>query len=399
MTDHQSTCERIHLITQAPMVLSNAEGEIHGIWPDMPKDYLNVNALGWVISDFSLQKRDALHPLITYVDPGYFLGVCQLTGEEFAILGLVSQIPHTRKEITAMCKDLISPGFLHQYVDIMMKTPLLSLEQVRQILILMVQLSHGKSIPAENIAFNDLFLGGAQPPNILASELFSWREEAGLHAPINYGDALCDAVENGSKEDLMRLLYSPARGLSGKMSRRELQQKKYEAVSLVTLLSRAAIRGGLQEEVSFRISDAFCQRIDQVSDNALIQRLVVTMLTTYCDKVKEAKQGAKYSVLIQKCIRYISVHLHENISLEELSKHCCLCGRSLSIRFRKEVGMSIGDYIHSEKIQEAKYMLRHTGYPLSEISSFLNYPSQSYFTQVFKRYTGTTPQQFREHTN
>lgn len=399
MTDNQSVCERMHLITQAPMVLSNAEGEIRGIWPDMPEDYLSINALSWIISDFSLQKRDALRPLITYIDPGYFLGVCQLPGEEFAILGLVSQIPHTRKEIIAMCKDLISPGFLHQYVDIMMKTPLLSLEQIRQILIVLVRLSHGKCISSEDIAFNDLFLDGAQPPNILASELFSWREEAGLQAPINYGDALCDAVKNGSKEDLMRILYSTERGRSGKMSRRELQQKKYEAVSLVTLLSRAAIHGGLQEEVSFRISDAFCQRIDQVSDNALIQRLVVTMLTTYCDKVKEAKQGAKYSVLIQKCIRYILVHLHENISLDELSKHCCLCGRSLSIRFRKEVGMSIGDYIHSEKIQEAKYMLRHTGYPLSEISSFLNYPSQSYFTQVFKRHTGTTPQQFREHTN
>ena len=399
MTDNRSICERIYLITQVPMVLSGADCKIHGIWPDAPEDYLRVNALSWVISDFCLQKRDALHPLITYIDPGYFLGVCQLPGEEFAILGLVSQIPHTRKEIIAMCKDLISPGFLHQYVDIMMKTPLLSLEQIRQILIVLVQLSHGECIPSENIAFNDLFLGGAQPPNTLASEFFSWREESGLQTPVNYGDALCAAIENGSREDLMRLLYSPARGLSGKMSKRELQQKKYEAVSLVTLLSRAAIRGGLQEEVAFRISDAFCQHIDQVSDIALIQRLMVTMLTTYCDRVKEAKQGAKYSVLIQKCMRYISVHLHEDILLEELSKHCGLCGRSLSIRFRKEVGMSVGDYVHSERIQEAKYMLRHTGYSLSEISSFLNYPSQSYFTQVFKRHAGTTPQRFREHTD
>lgn len=399
MTDNQSICERMHLITQAPMVLSNAEGEIHNIWPNMPEDYLNINALSWVISDFSLQKRDALHPLITYIDPGYFLGVCQLPGEEFAILGLVSQIPHTRKEIIAMCKDLISPGFLHQYVDIMMRTPLLSLEQIRQILIVLVQLSHGKCIPSENIAFNDLFLDGAQRPDTPASEFFPWREEAGLHAPVNYEAALCGAVENGSKEALMRVLYSPKRGRVGRLSSNKLQQKKYEAVCLVTVLCRAAIRGGLQDEAAFRISDAFCQHIDQVNDPAVIQRLAVTMMTTYCDKVKEAKQGAKYSLLIQKCINYISVHLHENILLEELSKHCCLCGRSLSIRFRKEVGMGIGDYIHSEKVREAKYMLRHTGYPLSEISSFLNYPSQSYFTQVFKRHTGTTPQQFREHTN
>ena len=54
------------------------------------------------------------------------------------------------------------------------------------------------------------------------------------------------------------------------------------------------------------------------------------------------------------------------------------------------------EYIHKEKIKEAKYLLQHSDYTLTEITLFLNYPSQSYFTQIFRRYTGWTPLQFRE---
>ena len=121
-----------------------------------------------------------------------------------------------------------------------------------------------------------------------------------------------------------------------------------------------------------------------------------TMLVDYCDRVQTVQNRPVVSSVIQKCISYISIHLHEPVSLEQLSRHCGLCGRSLSLRFKKEMGMGIPEYIHREKLQEAEYLLRHSGYSLSEITSFLNYPSQSYFTQIFKKYKNLTPQQFRD---
>lgn len=62
--------------------------------------------------------------------------------------------------------------------------------------------------------------------------------------------------------------------------------------------------------------------------------------------------------------------------------------------FRQEIGMGIPEYIHREKLGEAEYLLRHTSYTLSGITTYLNYPSQSYFTQIFKKYNGITPQQY-----
>ena len=61
------------------------------------------------------------------------------------------------------------------------------------------------------------------------------------------------------------------------------------------------------------------------------------------------------------------------------------------------MGCGIPEYIHKEKLREAKYLLINTDYALADIAGFLNYPTQSYFTQIFKRYAGMTPQQYRDN--
>ena len=138
------------------------------------------------------------------------------------------------------------------------------------------------------------------------------------------------------------------------------------------------------------------QRTDLLAGVPAIQNLVITMLTDYCGRVREIQQQPSTSPVVKNCLSCISVHLHEPITLERLSRHVGLCARSLSMKLKAEVGMGIPEYIHQEKLREAEYLLLHTDYSLSEITIYLNYPNQSYFTQIFKKYRNTTPQQFRE---
>ncbi|WP_256146664.1 helix-turn-helix domain-containing protein [Bacillus thuringiensis] len=67
----------------------------------------------------------------------------------------------------------------------------------------------------------------------------------------------------------------------------------------------------------------------------------------------------------------------------------------LSTLFKNEVGMTLSEYIHREKVAEAKKLLTLTNYSLLEISTFLNFNNQSYFTKIFKKYTEVTPKQYR----
>ena len=182
------------------------------------------------------------------------------------------------------------------------------------------------------------------------------------------------------------------------MSSSELRQERYTLICLATLLSRAAIRGGLSAEIAFSLSDIYCQRADILDDPKSIQLLEYSMMVDFCEKVHTVCANQDLSSVVQKCIDYISIHLHESISLNLLSAHCGLCTRSLSLRFRAETGFAIPDYIHREKIKEAQFLLRHTEYSLSEIAVFLNYSSQSYFIVWFKKICGITPKYYREHT-
>ena len=67
----------------------------------------------------------------------------------------------------------------------------------------------------------------------------------------------------------------------------------------------------------------------------------------------------------------------------------------LSTLFKKEVGMSISEYVQSAKVNEAKNLLSYTSHSMSDISSLLNFYDQSHFIRVFKKYTGVTSKQFK----
>ena len=65
-------------------------------------------------------------------------------------------------------------------------------------------------------------------------------------------------------------------------------------------------------------------------------------------------------------------------------------------RFKKELNMTLSDYVLSKKIEEAKHLLLFTDYSFQEISTLLNFTSQSHFTQRFKQIAKQTPKEFRQ---
>lgn len=391
----KKTLERLNSITNIPLTLLDGDGCLLQTWPFVEGDTVSSSANAAVIADFQLQKRDPQHPIISFLDPGFLLGVMELDPSLYVIIGLVSPYVHTRADILQMASEAIHPAHLQNFCDRLIKQPLVSLEKMKDMMCLLSGLL-GTGISEESILFVDNVSTQKLAMTRLDQSLFEQREEAEFHVPTDFETAICSAIEAGDRALLERSLFAPYQGRIGRMSFNELRQQKYSFICMATLASRAAIRGGLNEETAFSLSDLYCQRADLLTEISLLQNLIFTMLTDFCGKVREIRKQPNVSPVTQKCLNYISVHLHETITLDDLSQHCSLCTRSLSLNFRKELGMSIPEYIHREKLREAEYLLRHSDYSLSEITSFLNYPSQSYFTQVFKKHTGQTPQQYRD---
>ncbi|MBT2701616.1 helix-turn-helix transcriptional regulator, partial [Bacillus sp. ISL-40] len=104
----------------------------------------------------------------------------------------------------------------------------------------------------------------------------------------------------------------------------------------------------------------------------------------------------KYSKPINICQNYIYTHLYQDICLSDLADLVQMNPQYLSHLFKKEVGISIIEFIQQVKVDEAKTLLTYTQHSLTEISSLLNFHDQSYFIKVFKKFAGVTPNQFKK---
>jgi len=62
---------------------------------------------------------------------------------------------------------------------------------------------------------------------------------------------------------------------------------------------------------------------------------------------------------------------------------------------KKKAGKSAGELIRQRVLLEAKRLLAHTRLTVAEISYKLNFADNSYFGRYFKKYTGSTPETFR----
>ncbi|PYI55444.1 AraC family transcriptional regulator [Paenibacillus flagellatus] len=100
------------------------------------------------------------------------------------------------------------------------------------------------------------------------------------------------------------------------------------------------------------------------------------------------------SGMTDKIISYMSDHLGDNLTLDQLCDHFAIGRTQISIMFKKRVGCGVMEYMNQLKIDRAKTHIREDVYNLTEISELLGYSSVHYFSRHFKKSTGMTPSEY-----
>lgn len=99
--------------------------------------------------------------------------------------------------------------------------------------------------------------------------------------------------------------------------------------------------------------------------------------------------------LAAQAIKYIDSNFTKNISLEDIAEACHVSSSHLSRVFTKTMGRSISSYILEKRIELARYLISSTNLKHYEISEKCGLHSPAYFTSIFKKYTGLTPNEYR----
>lgn len=104
-----------------------------------------------------------------------------------------------------------------------------------------------------------------------------------------------------------------------------------------------------------------------------------------------------YSEITKGSIQYINKNLYKNITLDEVADFCNSNSSYLSRVFKKEVGQNFTQYIHTNRIEQAKQLILFSDLSLVDIANKLGYSSQSHFNKIFKQYADVSPKQFKEN--
>ena len=68
----------------------------------------------------------------------------------------------------------------------------------------------------------------------------------------------------------------------------------------------------------------------------------------------------------------------------------------LAIRFKKETGQSVMEYINEKRVMDARKYLAVTDMPVAVVGEQVGIGNRNYFTKLFKKYEKCTPREYRD---
>ncbi|RUS45039.1 helix-turn-helix domain-containing protein [Cohnella sp. AR92] len=110
------------------------------------------------------------------------------------------------------------------------------------------------------------------------------------------------------------------------------------------------------------------------------------------DSVREA---LKSEGVVEKAKRFIHENYKQELSREDVAAHVYLTADYVAKAFKSETGLAIKEYLNECRINAAKQLLLESKASISEIALETGFDSLSYFSTVFKKMTGETPNAYR----
>ena len=231
------------------------------------------------------------------------------------------------------------------------------------------------------------------------SDLAEIQSQQATHNTLALEQTLVNIVRKGDTAALREWIANAPAVRGGTLASEQMRQMKNMFIVTATLVSRAAIRGGMDIEDALSLSDAYIQKCELVYSVDRITNLQYHMVLDYTERVEKLRLGKSPSKLVTDISNYVQHHLSEPVDIETLAKAMYLSRTRLSVKFKEETGMTLTDFILKEKTEEAKRLLRYTDKTLPAISAYLGFSSQSHFSRVFRKYAECSPSEYRKKYN
>ena len=115
--------------------------------------------------------------------------------------------------------------------------------------------------------------------------------------------------------------------------------------------------------------------------------------------VETLPRGALSRPVLTRVLDFIRANLGRDLTITQLAAVADLSPHHFSLLFKRSVGVAPHQWVLHARVREAERLLLMRSMSVAEVALTLGFASQSHFTDVFRRLTGTTPKRYQQHTH
>lgn len=104
---------------------------------------------------------------------------------------------------------------------------------------------------------------------------------------------------------------------------------------------------------------------------------------------------AHTSALVKRALAYLHQNYARPLARWEIAQAIGVSEDYLTKVFNRELGISPWDYLTRYRILQAQNLLRNTNRPISAIGRLVGFKDQAYFSRIFSKQVGVSPNEFR----
>ena len=156
--------------------------------------------------------------------------------------------------------------------------------------------------------------------------VFENQEAGKRHNPYDQEIREFTSIEEGNIELLGQSLKEVYLGDVGTLAKTPLRNMRNRGIVVITLASRAAIRGGVEPELAYSLSDSYIQKLEECFDIPTVFHLFHSAEYQYAQLVHDLKNRKNASLKndenyhVNRCKNYIFSNLHSKIQVQDIEE-------------------------------------------------------------------------------
>lgn len=197
----------------------------------------------------------------------------------------------------------------------------------------------------------------------------------------------------GGKEEFIRLLLEISDLLEPFYDDSGFFLEVYYAVASVVLAQANRWSGPAEKMQGIQLERLYHIRLHASRREAF--RFLIDTAAELFD-ARSSDKDERNLQLVEKINRFVEKHLDSDLSLTTLSEIVYLNPYYMSRLYKQITGSNLSDYIAEARLAKAKQLVADSRLKMHEIAKAVGFDSPAYFTRIFKKKTGLTPNEYRE---